>query len=47
MEAVRGFKEEDRFPSKSVWRNSMREFQKVRWRLALLLLVKSRLDNRM
>jgi hypothetical protein len=29
VEAVRGFKVEDRFPSKSVQRNSIREFQKV------------------
>jgi hypothetical protein len=47
LEAVRGFKVEDRFLYISVWRNSMREFQKVQWRLPLLLLVKSRFDGRM
>ena len=47
LEAVRGFKVEDRFPSKSVQRNSMREFRKVQWRLPLLRLVKSRLGGRM
>ncbi len=47
LEVVRGFKVEDRFPSKSVQRNSMREFQKVRWRLPLFRLVKSRLGGRM
>jgi hypothetical protein len=47
LEAVRGFKAEDRFPSKFVWRNSMRQFQKICWRPALLLLVKSRFDGRM
>ncbi len=40
------FKWEYRFPSKSVWRKSMREFQKSQWRLALLPLAKSRLDGR-
>jgi hypothetical protein len=34
-----------RFPSKSVQRKSMREFQKVQWRPALLWLVKSRFDG--
>ncbi len=47
LEAARGFKVEDRFPSKSVQRNSMREFQKVWWRLLLLRLVKSKLYGRM
>ncbi len=43
LEAVREFKVKDRFPSKSVWRNSMRDSQKVWWSPALLWLVKSRM----
>ncbi len=52
--AVRGFKVKDRFPSKtvqrnsirkSVQRNSTRDFQKVWCRLALLWLVRSRFDG--
>ncbi len=54
LEAVRGFKVKDRFPSKSVQRNSIRksvqrnstrDFQKVWWRPALLWLVRSRFDG--
>ncbi len=47
LEAVRGFKVEDQFPSKSVRRNSMKEFQNFWWRLPLFRLVKSRLGKRM
>ncbi len=54
LEAVRGFKVKDRFPSKSVQRNSIRrsvqrnsikDFWKVQWRPALLWLVRSRFDG--
>ncbi len=54
LEAVRGFKVKDRFPSKSVQRNSIsksvqrnstRDFWKVWWRPALLWLVRSRFDG--
>ncbi len=54
LEAVRGFKMKDRFPStsmqrnsirKPVWRNSIRDFQKVWWRPALLWHVRSRFDG--
>jgi hypothetical protein len=45
LEAVRGFKVKDRFPSKSVQRNSIRDFQKGQWRPALLWLVRSKFDG--
>ncbi len=54
FKVVRGFKVKDRFPSKSVQRNSIRKsvqrnstrnFQKVWWRPALLWLVRSRFDG--
>ncbi len=54
LEAVRGFKVKDRFPSKSVQknsirkylqRNSTRDFWKVWWGPALLWLARSRFDG--
>ncbi len=54
LEAVRGFKVKDKFPSKSVQRNSIRksvqrnstrDFWKVWWGPALLWLVRSRFDS--
>ena len=54
FKVVRGFKVKDRFPSKSVQRNSIRksvprnstrDFQKVQWRPDLLWLVRSRFDG--
>ncbi len=54
LEAVRGFKVKGRFPSKSAQRNSIsksvqknstRDFWKVWWRPALLWLVRSRFDG--
>ena len=54
LEAVRGLKLKDRFPSKSVQRNSIRksvqrnstrDFRKVLWRQALLWLVRPRFDG--
>jgi hypothetical protein len=38
VEEIWRFKLDDRFPSKSVRRKSMREFRKLQWRLALLWL---------